>query len=107
MGEGVVAAGSGVDEDAVMGDSRVGKGAVAAGSGVGDTVTGDFDVGEGAVTAGNGVGEDISGVASVHPADSNSTSVRTNTIIDIFFILASLYLSRLDTPHLVSHLYIT
>jgi hypothetical protein len=72
-----------------------------------DAVTGDCDVGGGAVTAGFGAGEDISGVASVHPADSNITSVSGIKIIDSFFILILLYLSLLDTPHLVSLLYIT
>jgi len=86
----------------------VGEGTAVAGFGVGeDVVTGEFDAGEGAVTAGFGAGEDISGVASVHPADSNITSVREIKIIDNFFILASLYLSRSNTPYLVSLLYIT
>jgi len=86
----------------------VGEGAAGEGFGVGeDGVAGDCDVGVGDVTAGSGVGEDISGVASVHPADSNITSVRGIKIIDSFFILASLYLSRSNTPYLVSLLYIT
>ena len=94
MGEGAVAAGSGVDEDAVMGDSRVGDGAVTASSGASeDGVVGEFDVGDGAVTAGSGVGEDISGVANVQPADSNITSVSGIRIIDSFFIFDSPSLS--------------
>jgi hypothetical protein len=97
-----------VGEDDVKGESDVGVGAVTAGFGVGeDDVTGESDVGVGAVTAGSGAGEEISGVASVHPADSNITSVSGIEIIDSFFILVSPYLSLLDTPHLVSLLYIT
>ena len=101
-------AGSGVGEDGNTGDFDIGDGAVTAGSGVGeDDVTGDCDVGDGAVIAGGGSGEDISGEACVHPADSNITSVSGIEIIDSFFILVSPYLSLLDTPHLVSLLYIT
>jgi hypothetical protein len=75
----------------------VGEGAVVAGIGVGeDDVAGDFDVGGGAVTAGFGVGEDISGVASVHPAGSNITSVRGIKIIDSFFILVLLVLISVE-----------
>ena len=86
----------------------MGEGAAGEGFGVGeDGNTGDFDVGDGAVTAGAGAGEDISGEACIHPADSNITSVSGIRIIDSFFILVPLYLSLLDTPYLVSQLYIT
>ena len=72
---------------AVTGDCDVGDGAVAAGSGVGDDGnTGDCDGGDGAVLAGGGSGEDISGEACVHPADSNITSVSGIRIRDSFFI---------------------
>ena len=62
-------------EDDVAGDCDIGGGTVTTGSGLGT------------VTAGSGVDEDISGVAGVHPADSNITSVSGIRIRDSFFIV--------------------
>ena len=80
-------AGSGVGEDDVVGDCDVGDGAVTADSGVGeDDVTGDSGVGDGPMAAGSGADEGISGVAIVHPANSNITSVSGIRIRDSCFI---------------------
>lgn len=91
MGVTSLTAGSGLGEDDFAVDSGLGVGAVAAGSGAGGVdVTGGSDVGDGAAAVGPGAGADISGVAVVHPAASNITSVRGIRIIDSFFILVLL-----------------